>query len=184
MARLSGQFKEQFDVAADKPQEHHHLQSSAVRKEHENVDRIKAAILSHGNPFAAEGDPLYNFITHAYVPQEYVHRICLNIDDNGQKLYKDYVAERINGHVSLWAPVKKQNNKMYMSGNLKQTVKIRDQSVDLKETKDMYGRLMVLATSNRDIDQKNAIGNYEFTQPPEHCLHLMARSFHAMISQS
>ena len=165
MARLSGEFKEQFDVAADKPQEHHHLQPSAVKKEHENVDRIKAAILSHDNPFAAEGDQLYNFITQAYVPQEYVPQI-LNIDDTGQKLYVDYVAERINGDVSLWAPVKRQNNKMYMSGNQKQTVKIRDQSVDLKETKDLYVRLMVLATSSRDIDQKNAIGNYEFTLTP------------------
>ena len=53
------------------------------------------------------------------------------IDDTGQK-YVDYVAERINGDVSLWAPVITQNNRMYMSGNKKQTVKIRDQSVDLK----------------------------------------------------
>ena len=44
----------------------------------------------------------------------------------------DDVAERINGDASLWAPVKKKNNRMYMSGNKKQTVKIRDQSVDLK----------------------------------------------------
>lgn len=88
-------------------QEHHHLQPSAVKKEHENVDRIKAAILSHGNPFAAEGDQLYNFITQAYVPQEYVPQI-LNIDDTGQKLYVDYVAERINGDVSLWAPVSQE----------------------------------------------------------------------------
>ena len=57
----------------------------------------------------------------------------------------------------------KQNNKMYTSGSKKQTVKIRDQTVDLKETKNLYGRLMVLTRSNRDIDQKNAIGNYEFT---------------------
>ena len=30
----------------------------------------------------------------------------------------------------------------------------------------MYGRLMVLTRSNRDIDQKNAVGNYEFTLTP------------------
>ncbi|XP_014676761.1 PREDICTED: uncharacterized protein LOC106816650 [Priapulus caudatus] len=162
MSRLSAEFNGQFNLAVNKPQEHHHVQPSAVRKAHDNVDRIKAAILSHGNPFAAEGDQLYNFITHTYVPQESVSQI-LNIDDTGQKLYVDYVAERMNGDVSLWAPVKKQNNRLYMSGNKKQTVKIRDQSVDLKETKDLYGRLMVLARSSRDIDQKHAIGNYEFT---------------------
>lgn len=107
--------------------------------------------MSHGNPFAAEGDQLYNFITHAYVPPEFVPRI-LNADDIGQKLYEDYVTERINGDTSLWAPVKKQNNKMYTSGSKKQTVKIRDQTVDLKETKNLYGRLVVLTRSNRDID--------------------------------
>jgi len=62
---------------------------------------------------------------HAYVPQESVLQI-LNVDESGQKLYEEYVAERINGEVSLWAPVKKQNNSMFLSGNKKQTVKVRD----------------------------------------------------------
>ncbi|KAJ8050411.1 hypothetical protein HOLleu_03609 [Holothuria leucospilota] len=142
-----------------------HFKPSAVKKEHENVDRIKADILSHDNLSVAEGDQLYNFITQAYIPHENVPQI-LNIDDTGQKFYVEYVAESINGVVSLWAQVKEQNNKMYMSGNQKQTVKIRDQSVDLKETKDLYGRLMVLTKSSRHIDQKNAIGNYEFNLTP------------------
>ena len=43
---------------------------------------------------------LYNIITHAYIPDEYVSQI-LNADITGQKLYEDYVAERINGEVSI-----------------------------------------------------------------------------------
>ena len=165
MSRLSEEFKGQFGVTSSKTKSHPEVQPAAVRKEHEAVDQIKAAILSHGNPFATEGDQLYNFITHACVPQENVKQI-LTVDEQGQQLYEEYVAERINGDVSLWAPVKKQNNPMYMSTNKKQTVKVRDQSVDLKETKDLYGRFMVLARSSRDIDQKNAIRNYEFTLTP------------------
>jgi len=38
--------------------------------------------------------------------------------------------------------------------------------VDLRETKDLYGRLMILARSSRDINQKEAIGNHEFTLTP------------------
>ena len=38
--------------------------------------------------------------------------------------------------------------------------------MDLKETKDLYSRLTVLARSSRDINQKEAIGNYEFTMTP------------------
>jgi len=57
---------------------------------------------------------------------------------------------------------KKEKNLMYMSGNKKQTVKVRDKTVDLNETKDLYGRLMVLACPNRDNYQKQAVGTYKF----------------------
>ena len=55
---------------------------------------------------------------------------------------------------------------MYMSGNTNLAVKIRDKTVDLKETKDLYGRLMVLSRSNGDVNHKDAIGNSEFTVTP------------------
>lgn len=88
MSRLSTEFKGQFGVTAHKSQEHHEVQPSAIKKEHHTVNKIKAAILSHGNPFDAEGDQLYNFMTHAYVPQEGVPQI-LNVDKKGQKLYEE-----------------------------------------------------------------------------------------------
>ena len=90
----------------------------------------------------------------------------MNVDDLGQKLYEEYIIESINGDVSLWAPVKKQNNKVYMSGSKKQTVKISDQTVDLRETKNLYGRLMILTRLYWDIGQKNAVGNAELTLTP------------------
>ena len=165
MSRLSSEFKGQLGLQVNKPEGHHDVQPSVIQQEYQAVEKIKAAILSHGNLFAVEGHQLYNFITNAYVPQEYVPQI-LNADEIGQKLYEDYVVERISADISLWAPVKRQNNKMYMSGSKKLTVKIRDHSVDLKETKNLYGRLMILTRSNRDIDQKTAVGNYEFTLTP------------------
>ena len=82
---------------------------------------------------------------------EYVPYI-LNMDDTGQKLYEEYVTEWLNGNISFRAPMKKLNNKMFTSGNKKCTVKIRDNIVDLKETKNFCGRLMILTKSNRDIN--------------------------------
>jgi len=104
-------------------------------------------------------------ITHAYIPDKYVPTI-LNADVTGQQLYGDYVSEQISGDVSLWAPVKKDNNKMFMCTNKKTTVKLQDKTVDLRETKNLYGRLMVLARTSKDINQKEAIGNHEFTLTP------------------
>lgn len=88
--------KSQFGIGtAGKNVEHPGLGSCDIRRDHEAIDQIKDAILSHGNPVTAEGDKLYNMITHEYVPQ------ILNVNDNGQKLYEDYVSERINGEISL-----------------------------------------------------------------------------------
>src|SRR6218665_3420995 len=53
-----------------------------------------------------------------------------------------------------------------MSANKHTTIKLRDNTVNLKETKDLYGRLMFLARSSNDINQKEAIGNHEFTLTP------------------
>ena len=95
---------------------HYEVQPSAVKKQHDAVNKIKAAILNHGNPFDAESDQLYNFMIHAYLTEKSVPLI-LNIDETGQKLYEDYVAKRINGDVTLWAPVKEQNNTMFLSSD-------------------------------------------------------------------
>ena len=157
ISSLSTEFKGQFELQVTKSERHHDVWPTVIRQEHEAVDKLKTAILKHGNPFAVEGEKLYNFITHAYVPQEYVPQI-LNVDDIGQKLYEDYVSERINGDVSLWAQVKKQNNNMYTSGNKGQTVKIRDNIVDMKETKNLHGRLMVLCRSNRISTRRMQLG--------------------------
>ena len=165
LSRLSDEFKSQFGIDTADTGEHHGLGRSVVRQEHTAVDKIKEAILCHGNPFAVEGDKTYNLINHAYVPDAYVSQI-LNIDDTGQKLYEDFVAQRLVGDVSIWAPIKKANHKMYMSGNKTQTIKLHNKTIDLRETKNLYGRLMVLTKSSRDINQKEAIGNYEFTLTP------------------
>jgi len=120
---LAKDFKSQFHSARRQAALHHDLSPGKVKRDHGTITRIKKTIESHGNTFAVEGSAIYNLITHAYIPDEYVPQI-LNIDDTGQKIYEDYVSERINGDASLWAPMKKENNLMYMSGNKKHTVEV------------------------------------------------------------
>ena len=45
---LSTEFKGQFGLQVNKPEEHHDVRLTVVRQEHEVVDKIKVAILSHG----------------------------------------------------------------------------------------------------------------------------------------
>ncbi|KAG1687441.1 RNA-directed DNA polymerase from mobile element jockey [Nymphon striatum] len=60
----------------------------------------------------------------------------------------------------------RERKRLLRKFSLRPTSPIRDKSIDLKETKDLYDRLMVLARSSRDVDQKEAIGNFEFTLTP------------------
>ena len=53
-----------------------------------------------------------------------------------------------------------------MSGNKTMGFKIRNKSIELKESKDVFGRLMILSKSSREIDQKQAISTFEFTMTP------------------
>ena len=57
---------------------HHELTPGAVKQQHEAVSKIKAALLMHGNPFAVEGNQLYNLITHACPRQ-----VCASDPEHG-----------------------------------------------------------------------------------------------------
>ena len=50
----------------------HNDSPSEVSRDQYAVNKIKAAILDHDNPFAVEWDILHNIITHAYVPDAFV----------------------------------------------------------------------------------------------------------------
>ena len=99
-----------------------------------------------------------------------IHSGLVGISNNANARQRFFMVtpelSRVVKEFKSQASVKKENNKMFMSANKKTTVKLLDKTVDLKETKALYGRLMVLARSSRDINQKKAIGNHKFTLTP------------------
>ena len=116
-------------------------------------------------------------ITHACFPDEFVEQI-LNANDTGQNMYEDYVTVRTNGNVSLWAKVTRVGYKMFMSGNKLTPIKLRDKTVDLKETNDLYGRLMILAKSETLIKEVPLeIMNLPLHR--DHCFPMMGQCYDA-----
>ncbi len=165
LSRLVTEYKEQHDIERSTATHHHELYPSAITKEQNATRKIKEAIKLCGNPFEAEEeDTLWNIVTHAYVPQKYVASI-LDADTHGQELYDDYVKSRLNDNESIWEPVTKENNHMYMSGKSSANHTRTDIS-DLRDTGDLYARLLILSNSGRDIDIKHTVGTYEFTVTP------------------
>ena len=97
----------------------------------------------------------------------------LNANDTGQKMYEDYVTERIKGN-----KVTKVGNMMVMSGNKTTAIKLRDKTVDLKETKDLYGRPMILAKQNRSetLIKKVPLEIMNLPLHRDHCFSPMSQS--------
>ena len=116
-------------------------------------------------------------ITHACVPDEFVEQI-LNAHDTDQKMYEDYVTVRTNGNISLWAKVTKVGYNMFMSGNKTTPIKLRDRTVDLKETKDLYGRLMIIAKSET-LTKKVPLEIMNLPLHRDHCFPLMGKCYDA-----
>ena len=68
--------------------------------------------------------------------------------------------------------------KMFMSDNKATIIKLRDKTVDLKETKDLYGRLMILAKSETLI-KKVPLEIMNLPLHRDHCFPLMGQYYDA-----
>ena len=56
ISRMSAEYRRQFHMEmVSQLTEHHDLSPSEVSREQSAVNKIKAAILDHGNPFVVEG---------------------------------------------------------------------------------------------------------------------------------
>lgn len=84
-----------------------------------------------------------------------------NHPDHFNNMYEEYVEDMMIYVFILHLSRKKTTR--YLSGNRKNKVTLKDKTVNMREAKDLYGRLMILTKSNCEIDQKHAIGNFEFT---------------------
>ncbi len=162
LSKIAEDFKKQYNL--DTPIEHHHaLNSAAITREHSKVQKLKDCIASFCNPFKTEcQDVLINIISHAEVDKRAVDEI-ITTPEKGQSLYETFVTERFHKDTSLWAPMKRARLKRY---NYNPPANTSSVQTDLKDTKCLFGRLMVIAKSSRDVNQAEAIGMHEFTVNP------------------
>ena len=102
----------------------------------------------------------------------------LNANGTGQNMYEDYVTVRSNGNIGLWAKVTKVGYKMFMSSNKTTPIKLRDKTLDLTETNDLYGRLMILAKSETLI-KKVPLEIMNLSLHRDHCFPMVGQCYDA-----
>ena len=139
----------------------HHLQSSQIIASWQSICCWRPSTAQLDDP--------------RYILDEYVSQI-LNMDDMGQKLLE----------ICWWAHKWKCQSLGTHESIKKHAVKVRDNITDIKETKDLYGRLTVLAKSNRNVIQKDAMQLETMSLPrlPEHSSHQSTKCCTISLCQS
>ena len=85
----------------------------------------------------------------------------------GRKLLETFVNERIKSDkVNFWSKMKREKLLKWRSNGKKLRVSLKDEFVELQEDRNLFARLMMVAKSRPEIDNKEAIGQHKFSVVP------------------
>ena len=103
------EFCEDFEAHGEVPERFQHYQLTGSKSERikEGVGKLIQVFVSHKVKFD-ETDLVFNVITKKLLPEEFAKEF-LGIEDEGNKLYKLFIEERIVGSKSIWDTIKKEN---------------------------------------------------------------------------
>ena len=91
---------------------HHESSASKNKRVTKNVNKLQKFMNSFDINFE-NGQKLHNVITKAIIPDSYTNEIISN-GEEGQKMYKNFVKERIEGQMSIWFPMKMRKLNFYV----------------------------------------------------------------------
>lgn len=159
LARLSAETS--TDMTPQSRKQHHELSKSGIERDFSRIAELKA-VLKESNPFQFQGDQLLNIITKSVMPQS-VQMDILQREEIGKNAYHSFVKERIQGPVNLWEKMQKLKLKSWKSAVKTTKVVQGNKTIELKEDRSLFARMTIAARTRPDIDIKEAVGMYEFS---------------------
>ena len=115
-------------------------------------------------PENEEESSLYNIVTNVVLPEVY-HERLLKCEAIGEDLNKAFLEQRLspNPKKSIWAPLKRASIKTFTAANkVIKTAKEQKNQV-VTEHRGLFSRMAIIARSQRLIDMKDVISNFELS---------------------
>lgn len=166
MARLAKESQEIAGLNTFISARHHRDKKSILDRQNVNTQKLVETIKNYTNPFEDKSNELINFITKKVMPEEVMNDV-LRRNEVGIQESSKFVSERITCNtVSVWAPMKNINLKMWKCASKKVLIKTKTEIIELRETSSLMMRMLVVARSRPELDLKQGIGNYEFSVVP------------------
>lgn len=161
LARLSSEAEEMVGVAKSSHKKHHELNNAIVHRHELNIQKLKV-VLQEAEPVLHEETDMVNIVNKTVLPEQAKHDVLRQIEV-GLTAYNTFVEERIQGPISLWAPMKKVKLLKWSSSGKTVQTKIGKQVVELKENRSLFARMAIAARSRPDIDMAHVVSTYEMS---------------------
>ena len=132
MDNIFEEFCELFDAHGEAPKRSQHYPFTGYKSERisEGVRKLIRVFVSHEVKFY-ETDLVFNVITKK-VPPEKFPKEYLEIEDDGNKLHKLFIEERIVGSKAIWDTIKKRKLPTFANNVKIVTMKVKSQLVNVK----------------------------------------------------
>ena len=142
------------------------LSDSAGQRQQRSITAINCTMAGFTNPFTDNSEQLYKLVTKAVMPEKVTYDVCQQ-SKIGSQLFDEFVSNRIQTNkVNLWAPMKKCQLQLWKSRGKRTNIKLDDKLVELKEDRNLFARLVVVAKSRPHINFDEAVGKYKLSVVP------------------
>ncbi|XP_028413663.1 uncharacterized protein LOC114544233 [Dendronephthya gigantea] len=153
LARLAEEAKKMAGRAKTRGgAKHHALTAAGLSREEKNITKLLNTIEGFTNPFTEQGDKLFNLVTKV-VASEKVKKDLIEQSEIGQKLYDDFVRDRIiTGKINLWSSMKKRKLQTWKAMTKKIKISTSAETIELQEDRNLFARMLIICKSRPEID--------------------------------
>ncbi|XP_066916048.1 uncharacterized protein [Clytia hemisphaerica] len=189
MGNIFESFCQTFGIEEDssrKRDEHYQLTGSKNERIRTYTDKISTVFTEHevfflinttnelesnevnenaDTPETETKDDVYNVLTKKVLPDKMAETF-IKVEEIGEKRYKSFIADKLEGEGSIWDTIKKEKITTFVINNRSTTVMIDNRLVTIREERKLMNRLLVASRTRPDIDLCECLGTYEFTVTP------------------
>ena len=143
---------------------HHQLNDAQTKRQTEMIINLLVTLAKIRVSFEVKQESkMYNISTKKLVIKD-----VLRAPELGNEMYLKVVEERMSATSKLRTidKVTKVNLKLFSSSNQKVRTKYEDKIISIKEERSLFARCAIIATSKRDLNMSDIIGNYELRVVP------------------
>ena len=166
LARLKVESKQEAYVEKRTSSKHYELTNADRNKVIVSALSLTTTLQGFTTPFEYDGDNLINIVKKAVAALD-VQRDIESLEQKGSDKFDEFIESRLRTrNVNFWDPMKKLSLKTWKTSLKETKIKFGDKTMELKEDRGLFARMLIVANARPEISLENRIGTYELSVVP------------------